>query len=52
MKKKIEGENQATQIIRSSRLSVFFIDDEQVISNKDIGRFELLKEEADKIDRI
>ncbi|MDN7242863.1 DUF2075 domain-containing protein [Planococcus sp. N028] len=48
MKKKIEGENQATQIIRSSRLSVFFIDDEQVISNKDIGRFDLLKEEAEK----
>lgn len=48
MKKKIEGENQATQIIRSSRLSVFFIDDEQVISNKDIGRFELIKEEAEK----
>lgn len=48
MKKKIEGENQATQIIRSSRLSVFFIDDEQVISNKDIGRFELLEEEAEK----
>jgi DUF2075 family protein len=48
MKRKIEGENQATQIIRSSRLSVFFIDDEQVISNKDIGRFALLQEEAEK----
>jgi len=48
MKKKVEGENQATQIIRSSRLSVFFIDDEQVISNKDIGRFDVLKEEAEK----
>ncbi|MFD1030187.1 DNA/RNA helicase domain-containing protein [Metaplanococcus flavidus] len=48
MKRKIEGENQATQIIRSSKLSVFFIDDEQVISNKDIGRFALLKEEAEK----
>ncbi|WP_017380474.1 DUF2075 domain-containing protein [Paenisporosarcina sp. TG-14] len=48
MKRKIEGENQATQIIRASRVSVFFIDDEQVISNKDIGRFELLKEEAQK----
>ncbi len=48
MKRKIEGENQATQIIRASRMSVFFIDDEQVISNKDIGRFELLKQEAVK----
>jgi DUF2075 family protein len=52
MKKKIEGENQATQIIRSSRLSVFFIDDEQVISNKEIGRFDLLKEEALKQNSI
>lgn len=52
MKKKIEGENQATQIIRASRLSVFFIDDEQVISNKDIGRFDLLKEEAEKQNSI
>ena len=48
MKRKIEGENQATQIIRSSRVSVFFIDDEQVISNKDIDRLNLLKEEAEK----
>lgn len=48
MKKKIEGENQATQIIRASKLSVFFVDDNQVISNKDIGNFELLKEEAEK----
>lgn len=48
MKRKIEGENQATQIIRASRVSVFFIDDEQVISNKDIGRFKLLQEEAEK----
>lgn len=48
MKRKIEGENQATQIIRSSRLSVFFIDDEQVITNKDIVRFALLQEEAEK----
>ena len=43
MKKKIPGENQATQIIRSSRISVFFIDDFQKISKKDIGSVELLK---------
>ena len=48
MKRKIEGENQATQIIRASKLSVFFVDDKQVISNKDIGNFELIKEEAEK----
>ena len=48
MKPKIEGENQVTQIIRSSGLNVFFIDGEQVNSNKDIGYFELLKEEGEK----
>lgn len=48
MRRKIEGENQATQIIRASKLSVFFVDDKQVISNKDIGNFELIKEEAEK----
>lgn len=50
MKKKIEGENQATQIIRSSKISVFFIDDSQKISKKDIGSMALLKEEAARID--
>ncbi|MFD1928860.1 DNA/RNA helicase domain-containing protein [Sporosarcina siberiensis] len=49
MKRKIEGENQATQIIRASKLSVFFVDDNQVISNKDIGNFDLIKEEAKKL---
>ncbi|MGR6001451.1 DNA/RNA helicase domain-containing protein [Bacillus cereus] len=34
MKKKIAGENQATQIMRSSKISVFFIDDSQKISKK------------------
>lgn len=48
MKKKIEGENQATQIIRSSRISVFFIDDFQKISKKDIGSVRLLQREAKK----
>lgn len=48
MKRRIEGENQATQIIRASKLSVFFVDDNQVISNKDIGNFDLIKEEAEK----
>ncbi|QST00395.1 DUF2075 domain-containing protein [Pontibacillus sp. ALD_SL1] len=48
MKKKIEGENQATQIIRSSKVSVFFVDDEQVISKKDIGSEKVIREEAAK----
>ncbi|TLS36792.1 DUF2075 domain-containing protein [Pseudalkalibacillus caeni] len=48
MKKKIEGENQATQIIRSSKVSVFFVDDQQKISKKDIGSIKLIEEEATK----
>jgi uncharacterized protein len=46
MKKKIEGENQVTQIIRSSRISVFFIDDFQKISKKDIGSVKEVEKEA------
>lgn len=48
MQKKIEGVNQATQIIHAARMSVFFIDDEQMISKKDIGSYALIKEEAEK----
>lgn len=46
MKKKIEGENQVTQIIRSSRISVFFVDDFQKISKKDIGSVKEVEKEA------
>jgi uncharacterized protein len=46
MKKKIEGENQVTQIIRSSRISVFFVDDFQMISKKDIGSVKEIEKEA------
>lgn len=52
MQRKIEGENQATQIIRSAKMSVFFIDDEQMISKKDIGSYTLIKEEAKRQDAI
>ncbi|MEH7239096.1 DUF2075 domain-containing protein [Bacillus sp. JJ1562] len=48
MQKKIEGENQATQILRSSKVSVFFVDDQQVISKKDIGSQKVIEEEAVK----
>ncbi|MBM7651261.1 DUF2075 domain-containing protein [Neobacillus cucumis] len=48
MKKKIEGENQITQIIRSSRISVFFIDDFQKISKKDIGSVKEVEKEASR----
>jgi broad-specificity NMP kinase len=46
MKKKIAGENQITQIIRSSRISVFFIDNFQKISKKDIGSVMEVEKEA------
>ncbi|MDR7079747.1 DUF2075 family protein [Neobacillus niacini] len=46
MKKKIEGENQVTQIIRSARISVFFVDDFQKISKKDIGSVKEVEKEA------
>lgn len=52
MQRKIKGENQATQIIRSAKMSVFFIDDEQMISKKDIGSYSLIKEEANKQNAI
>jgi uncharacterized protein len=48
MKKKIEGENQVTQIIRSSRVSVFFVDDLQRISKKDIGSVKEVEKEASR----
>jgi DUF2075 family protein/Cdc6-like AAA superfamily ATPase len=46
MQKKIEGENQVTQIIRSSQVSVFFVDDLQKISKKDIGTVDVIEKEA------
>lgn len=52
MQRKIAGENQATQIIRSAKMSVFFIDDEQMISKKDVGSYTLIKEEAKRQDAI
>jgi len=48
MKRKIEGENQITQIMRSSKISVFFIDDYQQVSKKDIGTIQAVQEEAKK----
>ena len=46
MKKKIEGENQVTQIIRSSEISVFFVDDLQKISKKNFGSVIEVEKEA------
>ena len=44
------GENQVMEIIRSSRLSVFFIDEDQRISVKDIGTEKEIRRYAGSLD--
>lgn len=41
-----QGENQVMEIIRSSKCSVFFVDNHQVISLKDIGESEEIRRQA------
>ena len=43
-----KGENQIKEIINSSRLSVFFIDEDQVVTSQDIGSVEAIKYWAEK----
>ena len=40
------GENQIMEIIRASRLSVFFIDEDQIVTTKDIGTVEEIRKHA------
>ena len=40
------GENQVMEIIRASKLSVFFIDEDQVVTTKDIGSVEEIRKQA------
>lgn len=40
------GENQIKEIIRSSKVSVFFIDEDQVVTLKDFGSVEEIKKQA------
>ncbi len=42
------GENQVMELIRSSRLSVFFIDEDQRVTTKDIGTEDEIKKYAKK----
>ena len=42
------GENQVMELIRSSRLSVFFIDEDQRVTTKDIGSEDEIKKYAKK----
>lgn len=43
------GENQIMELIRSARLSVFFVDDAQRVTLKDIGGVEAIREWAQKL---
>lgn len=43
------GENQIMEIIKSSRFSIFFIDENQRVTLKDIGSVEAIKVEAKKL---
>ncbi len=43
-----QGENQIREIINASRISVFFIDEDQIVTMKDIGRIEEIKRQAEE----
>jgi len=47
-----QGENQVMEIIRASRCSVFFVDDYQMISLKDIGRSEEIRKQAKRLGAV
>ncbi|MCR5457617.1 MAG: DUF2075 domain-containing protein [Clostridiales bacterium] len=38
-----KGENQIKEIIKSSKISVFFVDEDQIVTTKDIGRVDEIK---------
>lgn len=42
------GENQIKEIIMASKVSVFFLDEEQIVTSKDIGSLEQIRYWADK----
>lgn len=43
------GENQIKEVIDSSRVSVFFIDEDQIVTTKDIGSIALIKKYAEEL---
>lgn len=43
------GENQIKEIINASRVSVFFIDEDQVVTTKDFGSIDEIKKQAKKL---
>ena len=44
------GENQVAEIIKASRISVFFVDEDQIVTMKDIGTVEEIKKQARLLD--
>lgn len=44
-----KGENQIMEIIRSSKCSVFFIDEDQKVSMKDIGTIDEIRKQANRM---
>jgi len=47
-----KGENQVAEIINASRISVFFVDEDQIVTMKDIGTVEEIKKQAKKLGSI
>lgn len=43
-----KGENQVKEIIHSAKVSVFFIDEDQIVTTKDVGSVSLIKECAEE----
>lgn len=41
-----QGENQVAEIINASRISVFFVDEDQIVTMKDIGTIKEIKKQA------
>ncbi len=44
-----KGENQVMELIRASKISVFFIDEDQIVTTKDIGSVDEIKKWANKL---
>ncbi len=46
------GVNQIMEIIRASKISIFFIDEHQIVSTKDIGTIDEIKKQAEALGSI
>ena len=46
------GENQVKEIINASRISVFFVDEDQIVHVKDIGTIDEIKKQAEALGSI